>query len=347
MKNFLLSQLASRRKQVHKRIDEEAPRILVVSTTGLGDSLWGTPAFRAIKNRFPKGQLSLLTSPIGEQLYRNNPNIDEIFVLKNPALPSLIKLLPTLKRKAFDTSLIFHTSQRPVLPFVYMAGSETVVGTKGINKGLDHLLTHPLPPSPIHEIERRLKIAEAIGAKDSTPEMELFLTEEENSSALSHLSDHPLNIGLHPGAKDPFKQWNPKHFITLGRRLSKEKNAKIWVTGDAIENQLATSIAESIPGARSLAGKLPVRVTAALIEKFDLFIANDTGPMHLAFAMGTPTIALFSPTDPKLCGPYKITHGCVIQKPRTCTPCIRKKCQIPFCMEQISPNDVWEACLRD
>jgi ADP-heptose:LPS heptosyltransferase len=345
LKNFLFNLLTARRKKVYRRQDPDSPRILVVSTTGLGDSLWGTPAVRAIKKHFPNGNLSLLTSQIGQQVYRNNPNIDDIFVIKDPALFSLLNLFPQLKRKQFDTALIFHFSWRPVLPFTYLAGPENIIGTEGINKGLDHLLSHPIKNKPIHEIERRLKIAEVIGVPPSPPEMEFFLTEEENSAALSFLHDTPYYVGMHPGSKDRFKQWNPKHFIAIGRRLAKEKNAKILITGDKSESKLATSIAENIPGARSLAGKLPMRVTAALIEKLDLFITNDTGPMHLAFAMGTPTIAVFSPTDPKLCGPYHIPHGKVIQKPRTCHPCIKKQCQVPFCMEQISPEEVWEHCL--
>jgi ADP-heptose:LPS heptosyltransferase len=82
---------------------------------------------------------------------------------------------------------------------------------------------------------------------------------------------------------------------------------------------------------------------AALIEKLDLLITNDTGPMHIGFAMETPTFALFAPTDPNLCGPYKINHAVVIQKPQTCIPCLRKACASPFCMEQISLENVYEA----
>jgi ADP-heptose:LPS heptosyltransferase len=82
-------------------------------------------------------------------------------------------------------------------------------------------------------------------------------------------------------------------------------------------------------------------MTAALIEKFNFFITNDTGPMHIAFAMKTPTIALFSATDPKRCGPYHAENVSVIYKNPTCIPCIRKRCRVPFCLEQISPEEVW------
>lgn len=338
MKNTLIKLfLALGPKKTFKQ--NEIPHILIISTTGLGDSLWGSPAIRALRKKYPAAYIALLTSPIGEEIFRNNPHLNQIFMIKNSSLLSCLKLLPTLRKQKFDAAFIFHLSQRSILPLIKMAGPSKIVGTIGINKGLDHLLTRPIPSKPIHEIERRLTIA---GTEEESPYMELFLTEEENSAALNHLPQAPLIIGMHPGAKNRFKQWDPKHFIALGRRLAKENGATLLITGDREEAPLAKQIAASIPGAISVAGKLSVRVAAALIEKLDLFITNDTGPMHIAFAMGTPTFALFSPTNPNLCGPYKIPHGIVIQKPLTCIPCIRKKCQDPFCMEQISPNYVYE-----
>ncbi|MBF5060254.1 glycosyltransferase family 9 protein [Candidatus Neptunochlamydia vexilliferae] len=329
MKNTLLN-LAI--KLGPKKKNKGTDRILVVSTTGLGDSLWGSPAIRALRQKYPNAYIALLTSPIGKAVFQNNPHLNEIFLLS----PARLK---TLRKKRFETAYIFHTSQRIALPLAALTGPSKIVGTLGINKGMDHLLTHPQNPDYIHEIERRLKL---VGAEGAPAEMELFLTEREKSAALKYLPDEGLVIGMHPGAKDKFKQWSPKHFVTLGRRLAKEKEAKIVVTGDKGEAPLAKQIAANIPGAVSVAGKLPLRVSAALIEKCDLFITNDTGPMHIALAMKTPTYALFSPTDPKRCGPYKAPHGQVIEKPLTCTPCIRKRCQEPFCMEQISPDEVYE-----
>lgn len=314
-------------------------RILIVSTTGLGDSLWGSPAIRALRQAFPDAHLALLTSPIGMALYKNSPYLNQIHLLKNASFLSALKLLPTLRKERFDTAYIFHLSQRMTLPLVYAAGPEIIRGTQGINKGLDFLLTHPLPQKHHHEIQRRLEISEV---PDASPKMDLFITEEENEEALHHLPEGKCLIGMHPGAKDRFKQWHPKRFVELGRRLAKEKEATLIITGSQEEAPLAEQIAAGIPGALSVAGKLPVRSTAALIEKFDLFITNDTGPMHIAFAMKTPTLALFSPTDPILCGPYGINHGITLQKPPTCIPCIRKKCQAPFCMEQLSPQAAYE-----
>ncbi|MBI3211650.1 MAG: glycosyltransferase family 9 protein, partial [Simkania negevensis] len=225
--------------------------------------------------------------------------------------------------------------------------SANVIGTEGINKGLDELLTKKCKAPYVHEIERRLLIAEEIGVKKNDGLMEIFLTEKEKLQAKNLLEDLDLKgktplIGIHPGSKDLFKRWKEKHFIELGRKLVKEKKGKIVITGDHHEKELGQLIANKIPGAHSLAGKISLRILAALLGELHLFITNDTGPMHLAFAMNTPTLALFAPTDPHLCGPYKAKRNVIIYKGLTCSPCLRKKCGEPFCMEQINVDEVWE-----
>jgi ADP-heptose:LPS heptosyltransferase len=124
----------------------------------------------------------------------------------------------------------------------------------------------------------------------------------------------------------------------------------ILVTGDAAEKRVAEGIASRIEGAVTLAGTLTLRETAALIERMALFITNDTGPMHIAFALKTPTIALFSPTDPRLCGPWHAEKVEVVEKPKVCNPCTGKKCYNPVCMGQITVEEVFaraEVLLRD
>ena len=315
------------------------PRLLVVSTTGLGDSLWATPALRALRKRFPQAYIGVLTSSTGEQIFRYNPNVNEIFVLPSPLLFSLPKLVRTLRACRYDTAYLFHASQRLVLPAVFLANPSQIIGNAGCNKGLDFLLTDSLPSSGAHAIERRLEMVNSPGF---CPRMELFLTEEENAAAFDHLVEGFPLIGIHPGARNRFKEWDPKYFADLGRLLVKEKKAKILVTGNTSECALAEKIAKQIPGAVSIAGKLSVRPFAALLEKLDFFITNDTGPLHLAIAMQTPTCSLFSPTDPTFCGPYQVSQSIVVQKPRSCVPCLRKTCAAPFCLSQISPSMVYE-----
>jgi len=320
------------------------PHYLIVSTTALGDTLWATPALKALRASEPKASISVLTSPIGKEVFSGTPYVDEVLVLQKPHLFSLIKIYILLRKKTIDTVFIFHTSQRAVLPFCYLLKPKEIIGTAGINKGLDTLLTKALEPKYEHEIERRLRIVSE-NSSSQKPQLELFLSSEDRENASSFLKKHNLPtdsllIGLHPGAKDKFKQWPPECFIELGSRFKKSMQCSIIVTGGPSEKELTEQIASGIPDAIALTESVPLKTLAGLIERCGIFITNDTGPMHVAFAVNTPTVALFTATDSNLCGPYHAKNVHVIQKQKTCTPCLRKKCMLPFCMLQISPKEV-------
>lgn len=342
---WILSPTTTRRKPPLKE-----GRILVVSTTGLGDTLWGTPALRAIRQTFPECHLAVLTSPIGEQVLAHNKHIDELFVLSDSTFFSLLRFFPSLKKRGFDTILLFHTSQRLVLPACALLEPTHLIGTAGLQKGLDSLLTRALPNTPQHEIERRLAMAKAIGAHISDYSLHMPVRKEDSDAAEQFLESHgvpshlPL-VGLHPGAKNTFKQWPKGHFQELGRRLIDHLGCQIFVTGDASEGLLLLEIASEIPGAIPIAGELPLSTFTALIKRMTLFVTNDTGPMHLAFSTQTPTLALFGPTDPKLCGPLHHKHAHILKTRPTCAPCLKKKCAEPFCMMQIGPDAVYNAAI--
>lgn len=323
---------------------------LIISTTGLGDTLWATPALRSLRNRYPDSAISLLTTELGQELLERNKMIDELFVLEAPLLWSAFRLFPLLRKRQFDAILIFHASQRFILPFAALLDVPRIIGTQGQHKDLDFLLTQALENTPQHEIARRLALVQAVGAPPVAIGLEFPLLKTEEQEAQQFLSrqeipDHLPLVGLHPGAKNAFKQWPPECFIEVGRRLVQHTGCQIIVSGDADEASLVYEIASQIPGAIPLAGELSVGPLAALIKRYALFITNDTGPMHLAFAVKTPTLAIFGPTDPAFCGPWHTQHAEVIARQKTCTPCLRKKCEQPFCLLQIGPDQVYDRAI--
>lgn len=331
-----------------KRLDHNAPRILIISTTGLGDTLWATPAIKAIKTTYPKAFIGVLTSHIGYSVLSNNPYIDRLITIKHRCLFQLPSRLKMLRKERFDTALVFHLSQRATLPLCYFARPSQIIGTEGINKGLDSILTTKLQKKYHHEIERRLEIASHIGAVNPTPHIEIYPSSNDHLRAkhlLASFSNSAPIIALHPGSKDRFKQWPPSFFAALGTLLQSKLQAQILITGTQEESSLAQQISDVLPHSCNCAGLLSVKELAALLGSIDLFITNDTGPMHLAFAMNTKTIALFSPTDPKLCGPFLNAHTHVLYQQKTCTPCLGKKCRDAFCMWQHSPQDVFQHAL--
>jgi ADP-heptose:LPS heptosyltransferase len=320
-------------------------RFLIVSTTGLGDTLWGTPAIRSLRESYPQSYIAVLTSTMGKQVLQGNPHINEIFVVKEPPFFSLLKLFPALIQRKIATVFVFHISQRPILPFCALIGAGRIIGSEKINKDLDFLLTDRLEAQKIHEIERRLHVVEAAGAQSKSKAMEFFPSPEDRAKAAALLPSG-LVIGLHPGAKDRFKQWPPSHFIALGKRLKDKLGCQIVVTGTPAEKSLVDAIVKSIDGAIGIYEGVTIPTLAALLSKLSLYITNDTGPLHMACAANTPTVALFTPTDPLLCGPYFASHVTVLQKKPTCFPCLKKQCQDPFCLLQISPDEVLKTALN-
>jgi lipopolysaccharide heptosyltransferase II len=323
-------------------------RFLVVSTTGIGDTLWGTPAIKALRETFPEGYIGVLTNPLGFEILKGNPDINGIFIYRRGfwgyfTLPELLK---QIRGKYIDVVFIFHASDRIIWPISFFSGATEIIGFHGQNKGLDFILTQAISSqNNIHGIESRLKLVGQVGASASHRTITIHLTNKDKEGAGRFLERNGINenqllVGLHPGAQKPFKCWPAKNFIEVGNILVESLGCETIITGDSKEKALVEDIASKIKGAIPTAGKLSLRETAAVIERMHLFITNDTGPMHIAFALEIPTIALFSSTDPKLCGPYYAVKATVIEKARTCNPCIGKKCYNPICMEQITVEEV-------
>ncbi|MBS0652673.1 MAG: glycosyltransferase family 9 protein [Verrucomicrobia bacterium] len=349
MKNVLINRAVSLLKARKPNLGIDQRKFLIVSTTGLGDTLWGTPAIKALRETYPTSYIGVLTSPIGKEILQHNRHVDELFVISDPVFFSLFPLYSRLKKKGITDVVLFHTSQRPILPFVATLGASKIIGTEGLHKGLDHFLTDAVPSAHVHEIERRLQLVAKIGAHTQDPAMEISLSAEDEKLAELYLSQFQLpsylpKVALHPGAKDLFKQWPPSLFVELGNRLVQELGCQVFVTGTGGEKELVETISSLIKGAIPVTS-LKLRPFAAFLKQMKLVVSNDTGPMHVAFAMQTPTVALFAPTDPKLCGPHGINNAIVISKGRTCTPCLKKRCAEPFCLLQISMQEVFEAAL--
>lgn len=321
-------------------------KILIVSTTGFGDTLWATPALAALKKAHPEGTISVLTSPIGKEVLQNNPHVDELFLYPRPFFPFCFPLLGRLRLRKFDTVIVFHASQRLAIPLINLIGAKIRIGCEGELKGLDQLFTQLLPKKNHHEIEKRLDLVEYVGAEKELLPLEYHFDREE-TKALDPLfaqGKAPF-VAFHPGAKNLYKQWPPDYYAEVGKKLQQMFGATIFVTGSSTEKSLVKKIARDIPGAIAFCNYSHISELAALLSRIDLFITNDTGPMHLGDALQIPMIAIFAPTSPETSGPKGKKNCKVLAKPRTCTPCIRKQCLLPFCMMQISPKEVIEAAI--
>jgi heptosyltransferase-2 len=153
--------------------------------------------------------------------------------------------------------------------------------------------------------------------------------------------------GINPGATyGAAKQWYPERFVEVGRRLV-ARGYRVVVVGGPAEAALGAKVAAGIgEGAQSLAGKTTLPRLAAAIGRCGVFVTNDTGPMHVAAAVGTPVVAIFGPTDPRTTSPFGDRHT-LVRHEVPCAPCLLRECPIDHpCMRDLAVDVVWRACER-
>lgn len=334
---------------ISRKYQSTPPRnCMIISTTGIGDTIWGTPAIRALKEHFPELHINVFAKTEGAEILKSNPFIDRIFIFKKGVL-NIFSLFRELRGNHFDTIVVFHATNRIIWLMAYLTGADRIIGSKRHSKETDFVITHPVHiPQKTHAIYARNLLIKELGVKLNLNNIEIFIEDDEKKHADNFLkklgiSHDSLIIGFHPGAAKPYKRWPEENFIKLGKMILDSGNQlQIIVTGNNREKELAQRIADEVGGI-SLAGKLTLRETAAIIQRCSIFVTNDTGPLHIAVALGMPTIALFSATGTENIELYRsIETFTVISKPKPCKECISKACTKPVCMEQIKPEEVFE-----
>ncbi|MBI5274143.1 MAG: glycosyltransferase family 9 protein [Chlamydiales bacterium] len=321
-------------------------RCLVISTTGLGDSIWASGVLQAIKEKNSHLQIDLLTSPIGYQIFQHTKLLHRVYTLKNRRFFSFIPLFFALIKNHYESILVFHASQRATFILAKLLRPMHLIGTKGLNKGLDYLFTDLAHFYHVHEIERRYLIAEKLVGplirKPLVLSSHPLLKKTIEEKLKQFFAIERLNyIIIQPSAKDRFKYWPLEFFQQLICKLRETYSLPILINGSPDELSYTKQLETT--GVYSIAGLFSLREIMQLIKKAKLMITNDTGPMHIAFAYETPTVALFCPTNPLICGPYLSKNYKIIYKQPTCLPCITKKCKDPFCMRQIQPDEILQA----
>lgn len=340
----LLKKLGRPKKRQFKNADYS--RILIISNTGIGDTMWGTPALSMIREKYPQSHISILTSPLSHQILLHNPHPNELILLKNSGGLTLLSHFFRLYKKKFDTVIVFHSSYKWVIPFCYFLSPKHFIAFKHDAKMFDYLLTDVLEAKLNHPIIQRLMLAKKIGVTQEEFQIKIYLQKSEEKKAEKFIMDLKIDpnkpiIGMQPGASEPFKRWPTKNFALLAQKLHLELEAQIVIFGNLDEIPLANEIKKSAPIFLA-AGQIPLRVSCALIKKMDVFITNDTGPLHLAIAQKVPLLTFFGPTPCHLCWPHlKDPKVRIMFKPVPCIKCVNKRCQLPFCMELLEVQDAF------
>jgi asparagine synthase (glutamine-hydrolysing) len=338
-------------------------KILLVNMAGLGDIIMMTPAVRAIRAAYPDACLELLTIDRSSELAAGVPGIDKIYSVpinyRFPGPGGLLKFLRVvreLRRERFDALLNFSLVsslgglfKARFINFTVKAGLSSCRVMKGLKAAGDITSFEKLVEDKSEvQLTARLLLPLGVELLDTEIRYEPGLEEKKRVSAdlaARGVSGKPV-IGLNPGAFRPSRRWPLEKWRKLaGLILEKYPGALLIVTGSSGEKEMAEALKIS-DRVFPAAGLYTVRENAALYGLMDVFITNDTGPMHIAAAMGTKTVCLFGPGDHRRFSPsVPEARRRVIRKdlPGCEVPCYKFDCPNPECLGEITPQEVLAA----
>lgn len=332
----------------------ENRRLFIRSTNWIGDAVMSIPALREIRRIHPGWRITLFAKDWVAGIYRGQGMVDEILAF--PSGSSSLRWTRELRRRSFDRCILLQNAFEAALLAVLSRIPERF-GYAVDGRGL--LLTGRARPRirqlGRHQVYYYLDLLHQTGLTeidylgDSTFRPDITMTPtHEGRQGLDRLRqdleippDARL-IGLNPGAYfGPAKRWPTRRYAALADRLIDELGATVLIFGSKSEIPLAEEIQAYMQRrALSLAGKTDLLTLIALIDETELFITNDSGPMHLAAALGVPQIALFGSTDEIATGPFS-EEARVIHKHVECSPCLRRECPIDLrCFTRIEVDEV-------
>ena len=292
-----------------KNIDfERIRRILIIRLAPLGETVLMTPVIRAIRQGFPHAHIACMTDSIRTDLVRANPNLDEVL----PYQSSIPRLIFSMAKRSFQLAVVLQPTFRLVL-HTFLAGIPYRIGFE-TNSGGRKLLHLSVPNNTNqHETARYLDVARLIGIEPESDEPEVFVDEESQAWASEFLRDAKIDadrllIGLNPGSGTTYRRWPIGRFADVGNSLQTDYRAQLCIMGGPREDNLPHELAALIHGETTVITSTTPMQLAAIIQKCNLLISNDTGPMHLSTALKTTTIALFGASNPVQWAPIWPQH---------------------------------------
>ncbi len=326
----------------------EINRILLMTTTAIGDTLFSTPAIRAVKETYPDKKVHVLCHARNRSLLTGNPYINRLLFYRGK-WKGIIKLIRELREGHYDLVVILHSNDPEAIPLAWATQAPYIIGS-GTSRFADFLSDKILcTDENRHAIERRLDYVRIIGADTVNKKMDLFLPEQSEKNAARILREkwkdgsRPI-IGLHPTGSGSYKWWPKEYFATLAQALIKRHQARLVIFSSRQEAAVSKSIAENLGEDVLLAeGRYDLLDVAALMQKCRLFVANDSGLLHMALALEIPTLALIGADNPLRIGPYQVSNSaCLYKKEEVCQEirCLNQGCHDNRCLKAISPEEV-------
>ena len=339
---------------------EGVKSILLVKLSSIGDVVQALPVAGAVRRRFPEAHIAWAVGPAAAEVVAGNPHLSETLVVggrvEGPGVQSVPpvsaprRLGRALRERGFELSLDMQGLFKSAL-IAYVSGARDRIGFRNLQEGAFLFNNRRVVPDrrDVHAVEGYLGFARAVGAEVPAAEALDFTfasSEADRRAAEALLEGRGEVAALIPGARWESKRWPAERFAAAADALQTELGLTSVVVGGAGDGELAERIcAESESEVVDLTGRTTLKELAEVFRRCRVTLGNDTGPLYISFAVGTPTVAVFGPTDAQRLGPYGEGHAKVTAGVE-CAPCRRRRCVPLRCMDAIAPERVVEAASR-
>lgn len=353
-----------REKRMDDLTKENLSKILLLRTDNIGDVLLLTPAIHAIRQAYPSARIDVLVRPVAKDVLLNNRDVSSIIACRVPwfmnkilvkDIMSMIADIIKIRRASYDLIIDFRGDFRNILFYLYLGNGKYRLSSD--RSGGTYFLTHVVNfDEDVHAIDKNLSILAPLGLYPKDKAMSMYVTEAERVTLKSKIGDLDTSgrylIGIHPGASSITRRWPIERFSEVIKTLSANLPCSFYVSGDNLEKELGLGLSRLTDNAvLDLTGRLTIPELAALLEKTDLFICNETGIMHLSVALKTKTISIYGPQLPKKYG-HVNEHSRILWKEFDCCPCLHhyacKKTGTPkaLCLDSIAVDEVVQCAME-
>lgn len=323
-------------------------RVLLLNATALGDLLFSTPTFRALKETYPHWELEALVHPRCGDLAAHNPHLSRLWLYPGRGM-RLFRLMREIGRQCYDLAIILHGNDPEASLIAWAAGTPFIIGSAHSPLAFTYSATVSHSNPLEHAIERRLAYARLLGADTRDKRMAMAVPLAEWQRARDLLAQHfghlpELLVALHPTGSAPYKWWPRERYAELGRFIYERYQAPILIISGTRDRPEAEGLAARLPGPTLVTGgRYPLLTVAGLLRHCRLLVANDSGPLHMALALGVPALALLGADHPARIGPYQVeTATYLYAKEGACAApdCLTRRCPDNLCLKAIATEDV-------
>ena len=333
-------------------------KILIRATNWIGDAIMSLPAMRAIRGRFPAADITVLAKPWVAALYEGEGSVDRVMTFGGASgardWRSKRQLIGRLRDGGFDLAILFPNSFESAA-IVRLAGIRRIVGYARDARGFlltDAVGTPKAGELPRHERYYYLELLRRAGLIDTlpeVPEIRLDGTAERRIRGEKLFDSVGVKlpvVGVSPGAAyGSAKRWLPERFAEAAQRIAKDLGGSVAVFGSAAERVMAEEVAR-LSGGRNFAGDTALNDFIDMTAACSVFLTNDSGAMHIASALGIPSVTIFGPTDETATGPLGAMAR-IVREPVDCAPCLKRECPIDHrCMTRVTTESVVTAAAQ-